>query len=437
MNILAFHCDKSLVSKEDLMRTATKCMRQIEIIRTRQTEYKSVYASIDLPFDTSMRTYAKQCAQTVLEHEPHMLIIVGIGGSNLGTKAVQEAILGIDNDLHNNLKVYYVDTIDPNMVTTIKNKAEQALIRKKTIIVNIVTKSGTTTETIANGAIFIDLLERYYGTMYKNYLFITTDYGSKLWHNAKKYCWNTLTIPHQVGGRYSVLSCVGLFPLAIMGIDIDMLCAGAASMIAPCTSTDLQNNIAVMSASVLYALYQQGYAIHNFFPFSCDLYSVGTWYRQLMAESIGKECAITGERIQVGITPLTSVGTTDLHSIVELHLGGPDNTVTTFVDLLETNVELSVPQGGPLSGLVPHIEGKSFNSIMKAILWGVKTAYDYKKKPYMSISIPEKTAFYVGQLLQWKMLEIIYLGYLFGIDPFVQPEVELYKKETQNILKNL
>ena len=303
------------------------------------------------------------------------------------------------------------------------------------MLVNIVTKSGTTTETIANAAIFIELIAQFHPENYKDYIIVTTDTGSKLHDVACHERWRVLEVPPLVGGRYSVFSAVGLFPLAMIGVDIDALLRGAAHMVELCTIQDGEQNIAAQSAVLFYELYQRGYVIHNLFPFAVDLCALGLWCRQLTAESLGKEHTLDGTKINVGITPTVSVGSTDLHSIVELHLAGPDNTMTTFISVGQFHQKMVVPSCKQLQHLVPHIQGKSLDVITTALLGGTKKAYASARRPYMSVLFPSKSPEIIGQFMQWKMLETMYLGDLFNINPFIQPQVELYKKEARVLLE--
>lgn len=280
----------------------------------------------------------------------------------------------------------------------------------------------------------LSFLKQYFPISYGDFIIVTTDKDSKLFDVAYQAGWRVLEVPPFVGGRYSVFSAVGLLPLALMGVDTHSLLEGAAYMVARCTERDLEANIAIQSAAVLYELYQRGFVVHNFFAFSVELSALGLWYRQLMAESLGKEYTLEGTRVNTGIAPMVSIGSTDLHSIVELHLGGPFNTVTTFIEVLKNRRMISVPACAPLENLVPHIQGKTLSTVMHAILDGTKHAYKTVDRPFMSVMFEDKSAAVIGQFMQWKMLEIIYLGHLFGINPFVQPQVEVYKKETRTLL---
>ncbi len=434
MNWLDISFDGCKVGYEEMLSIAKRCSPIVDrLIEARKLGYDSQYAAINLPFDTSLQGQIFELIDKIRIHNPAMLIIIGIGGSNLGTKAVQEA-LGCTGPSKARMPVYYVDTIDPDMVAQVYESAEKTLQCGRMVLINIVTKSGTTTETIANGVIFIELVKRYYPTRYHDCIVVTTDTGSSLYDVAMQESFQVLSVPPMVGGRYSVFSAVGLFPLAVMGIDIRALARGAAYFIDEFFREPLPENKAAQSAAILYALYNRDFVIHNFFAFSIDLYALGLWYRQLMAESLGKEYNLKGERVNVGITPMVSIGSTDLHSIVELHLGGPRNTSTTFINVSSTYTQIKVPEYEPFERLVPNIQGKSLSTIMEAILEGTKHAYTLANRPFVSVTLKDKSAFTIGQFMQWKMLEIILLGYLFGIDPFTQPQVELYKKKTRDLL---
>jgi glucose-6-phosphate isomerase len=150
-----------------------------------------------------------------------------------------------------------------------------------------------------------------------------------------------------------------------------------------------------------------------------------------MAESIGKEFNKKGERVNAGMTPTVSIGSTDLHSMAQLYLGGPYDKFTTFVRIKNSHSHLKVQSVEGYSDLVPEIHGKSLMGIMNATLEGTKAAFRCGKRPYIEINLPDKSEYSVGQFLQFNMMEIIYLGKLLNVNPFDQPNVESYKKETR------
>jgi glucose-6-phosphate isomerase len=349
--------------------------------------------------------------------------------------AVHEMIYGRRyNELNSAMRVYYVDTVDSDALYDMLELVQHELKQGREVVINAISKSGTTTETIVNFELFYDLLKKYRPFDYHASMVITTDEGSKLWQFGTQEGITCLAVPQHVGGRYSVFSAVGLFPLGLIGVDIDALCAGAQDSVTRCTSMTMQENYAVQRAAVLYAHYQQGKMIHDSFMFAVDAESLGKWYRQLMGESIGKADDREGKQVRIGITPTVSIGSTDLHSVGQLYLGGPRDKVTTFVAIEQPKHTVIVPEYASFDKLVAKIQGKSVVSILNAILYGVRAAYIRAGLPFMTITMPEKHARYIGQLMQMQMLEIMYLGYMFNIDPFDQPQVELYKTETRKIL---
>ena len=283
MNILPCDYTNSMVSQDELIDLSKRLAPEIERVKAAyNTGYDSPYASLNLSGDQDMLLRV----QAVIAHahtlNPTALVVVGIGGSNLGTMAVQEALYGKFNNQKQNLKVYYADTVDADYINDILQLIAKELINNNKVIINLVSKSGATTETIANGELFIELLKQHCGDDYYRYVVVTTDKNSALWHLAVQEKYTCLEIPRLVGGRYSVLSAVGLFPLGLMGIDIEQLCAGARAMHGACTDSAIARNPATHSAATLFAHYQQRKTIHDTFLFSVNLEGIGKWYRQLM-----------------------------------------------------------------------------------------------------------------------------------------------------------
>jgi len=405
------------------------------ITAARGAGYTTDYASINLPDDEQMLVRVLELVAEKKVFEPSVLVVIGIGGSSLGTRAVHEALNGMYyNEQFPDIKFYCVETVDSDNVWDVLLLVEQALEMQERVLVNVISKSGSTTETIANYELCVALLKNYWDEAYRDYVIITTDEDSKLWHLGQKDNITCLPIPKHVGGRYSVFSAVGLFPLAMLGVDIRALCAGARDMVARCCDTTLENNPAALSAAIIAYHYRQNKNIHDTFLFSVDLEGVGRWYRQLMGESIGKERNRAGDVVHVGMTPTVSIGSTDLHSVGQLYLGGPHDKFTTFITVEHMKSDCVVPVLPQFESLVANIQGRSLVSIMEAIVHGVQKAYRTQQVPFVTITIPEKSSSYIGQLLQCKMLEMMYLGFLLEVNPFDQPHVENYKQETRKIL---
>jgi len=435
MRDLKFIFKDSLITDLDLKLVAKRLTDKIEkLTNMDENHYKMNESAINLPYDAEYIKDIKELIDEKKRLNPSYIVVIGIGGSNLGTIAVQEAIYGkLYNELNPKVKILYADTVDSDTIDRIMKIIEPVLKNGGNILLNAISKSGSTTETIANFEILVELLKKYKKD-YNKYIVITSDEGSKFWKLAQKEDFDTLAIPKKVVGRYSVLSAVGVFPLGFIGIDIIELLKGARQISKICLNTEIKNNPAVISASLKYINYKRGKNIHNLFIFSPDLESLGKWYKQLAGESIGKEYNLKGERVIVGITPTVSIGSTDLHSMVQLYLGGPADKFTTFVKIKKNKNIVKVPDNGD-SGLVKGISGKRLQTIMRAIYKGVTKAYIVRKRPFIEIHMLDKSEYSIGQFLQFMMIETMLLGYLLEINPFNQPNVEEYKVETRRILE--
>lgn len=418
----------------DLLHTYVQQLApEIEFFKT--ANYHNDYAFALLPNNLTICKEVLAVATAKKKLNPAIIFVIGIGGSNLGTLSIQQALLGqLYNDITSNIKIYYIDTVDTTYINQMLSIADTYLKKGASILLNVISKSGKTTETIANFELFFALLKQYYPETYNEYIVITTDKDSALWQLAQKESWQTLEIPAKIGGRYSVFSAVGLFPLAMIGIDIENLLKGAQQATNLCLKSD-HTNPAALSAAWQYALCKEGYHISNLFVFSNELTGLSAWWKQLIAESLGKEKKRDGIPNKDVIFPITSLGSTDMHSIGQLFLANIIPIATTFVVFEQKEQNAIIPHyEEQFDDLVANIQGKSLTTISKSILQAIKKAYKIKELPYRTITIPEKNAYCIGQFLQQAMFEIVYLGHLVGVYPFDQPAVELYKQETRKIL---
>lgn len=436
MDLVEFHFDRSLITHDQIEAVTQNIRDEISLMNQATTlGYKDDRASLNLAFD-------KNTLQTVLSlvEEKNKLnfryiIVVGIGGSNLGTLAVFEAVLGKKFNLkQNGKKIVFADTVDSDLLSDIREIIEPLLQKNENVLINVVSKSGSTTETIANFEVLLELIGKYKDNPCES-IVVTTDFNSKLWQLAKEKEYSLLEIPKKVGGRYSVFSAVGLFPLAMIGINIQKLLDGAKQMRSRCLDNDLKNNPAALAAACSFLHFKDDNNIHDLFLFSDDLESIGKWNRQLIAESVGKEHDVSGNQVFTGITPTYSIGSTDLHSVAQLYLGGPFDKFTTFVKVKKNKQQIKVPNYSEYNSLVKGIQNKEIQDIMNAIYEGVKKAFCKSNRAFMEIVLPDKTESTIGQFLQYKMMETMFLGALMNINPFDQPNVEMYKIETKKLLQ--
>ena len=393
-----------------------RCVKALAPVRehlqkTRSQAYQEPLGFINLPYDEEYHGEILACVQHKKALNPTAILLVGIGGSNLGACAVYEAVRGnYYNEGAQNYGApffYCADSLDVDKNTALKDILENILKHGENIIIISGTKSGSTTETTLNTEYFIDVLKKHRPETYRDYVVMITDKDSKVWHAAEQQGYTRLAIPKQVGGRFSVFSAVGLFPLAMLNIDIHALCAGARAMMERCLASD--ENEASISAALVWSYYQQGMPIHDSFFFDSAFETVGKWYRQLMAESLGKD----GK----GIMPTVSMGTVDLHSMAQLYFAGPHIRYTTF-----------------FPAVIDTTSNHRMAHVQEVIFQGVQAAYAKAGLPFTTIKGLAKKEETIGALLQLKMIEIVYLGYLMQVNAFDQPQVELYKQEVRRLM---
>ncbi len=434
MESIKFQFEDSLVSAQEMEHVGKELISEIQRIgQARSHKYDTPYASINAPFDQQNISKIQLLVQEKKALKPSLLVLIGIGGSNLGTVAIYQA-LGARAQDDQTTDLICADTIDSDTLARHLQRVEEELKDGNNIIINAITKSGTTTETIINFELFLNVLKKYHPEDYQQYVVVISDDGSAFSQFAENAGFATLAIPPKIGGRYSVFSSVGLFPLSLLGINIERILAGAKEIVPTCISPNILENPAAMSAIIKFIQYQQCVNINDFFVFAIDAQGIGLWYRQLLGESIGKELNTRNQRVEVGITPTVSVGTIDLHSVGQLYLGGPRDKFTTFVELEHPSHELLIPHMPEFEQFVAKIQGRNVSDVMEAILEGVRAAYRSNKRPFYSIVLPRMSPENIGQLLQFYMIEMMYLGFLFEVNPFDQPNVELYKTETRKIL---
>ena len=401
---------------------------------TDQDMYDGMETSILLSQDDALRVETREVTSKMKHPELKYIFVCGIGGSNLGPLAVYEAITSkYDLVSHMYPKIIFIDTVSPMLHKSVRELIDEHVTKPEEFILSVVSKSGSTTETIANADAMYAFLTKKYGNIDERTI-ITTQRDSKLWHAAIES--GLACIDHKnIGGRFSIMSAVGQIPLRLAGLNVDELLDGAAEMCKLCLNKNFDENPALVSALLQYSHFVKDVHINDNFFFDPELESLGKWYRQLMAESLGKEIDTSGDVVYNGLTPSVSIGSTDLHSMVQLYLGGPRDKFTNFVYAQQSAIQVGVSGNTPFSGLVDSIEGKNMADIMDAIYEGVKKAYTKEAIPFMEITLPEISEYTLGQYMQMKMMEIMYLGKLMNVNAFNQPSVELYKKETREILK--
>ena len=356
----------SLVDKETILSEGGRLQEYRKILAEvlSNRDYEKDEASLLLPdadlgvIDAALDSYKSDSIKYV--------VVVGIGGSSLGTEGLYRALLGDSYTTGPGApKMLFLDTIDSRHTANILAQIEHNVKDKDEIVINLISKSGGTTETIVNFEVLFRELSEHIGDITSRTI-VTTGEGSELWEQAHKKGMLVLPIPKKVGGRYSVFSAVGLFPLGLCGVNIKELLSGAKDARDMCLIDKVEDNPAMIRAALHYIKSLEGMSIHNSFFFNPELEYVGKWYRQLMGEGIGKEKDNNGKVVRNGITPLVSIGSTDLHSVAQLYLGGPRDKMTTFIYAKTFNEGLRVPDN-KVFNLLPRLEGKGLTDVMNAI----------------------------------------------------------------------
>ncbi|MAA52715.1 MAG: glucose-6-phosphate isomerase [Phycisphaerae bacterium] len=374
-----------------------------------------------------------------LEDRVENLVILGIGGSALGSVAVQAALNPLTWNLlpteeRSGPRLFVLDNIDPDLVGSTLREVRRVDPQFERTIFNVVSKSGETAETAAQFAIVQSMLEGIDPDTVARRIVATTDpvHGT-LRRIADDRGWTTLPIPDGVGGRFSVLSPVGLFPAMMCGIDAEGLLAGAAAMDAACLDGDPDSNPAMRLAWTLVAMERHGRRNHVLMPYSNRLVPLVDWYRQLWAESLGKRKALDGAIVHAGGTPIRALGATDQHSQVQLYREGPDDKVFGFVALDAHDERLPIPSRDDAKSL-QYLGGHDLAELLTAERRATEYAFAESNRPCYTIRIPRLDAPSIGQFIWlWQMATAI-AGGLLGIDPYDQPAVETGKQATFGLM---
>ncbi|HSJ24601.1 MAG TPA: glucose-6-phosphate isomerase [Longimicrobiales bacterium] len=366
------------------------------------------------------------------------VVVLGIGGSALGTIALQHALLPPHwNELDDEGRDYYprlyvLDNVDPSTIRPLLDRLDP----RRTLF-NVVSKSGSTAETMAQFMIVRERLRQALpDDAYRGHLIFTTDPEKGVLRRiADEEGIATLPVPPAVGGRFSVLSAVGLLPAALAGIDVEALLAGAAAMDARCDTAELAANPAGMFAALQYlADTARGAPIHVMMAYSDRLYGMADWFRQMWAESLGKRLDRQGDEVHRGPTPVKALGATDQHSQVQLYMEGPFDKTVTFLATGDHGPDLEIPGiYGDVSEL-GYLGGRSLGELLDAERQATSAALAAAGRMNMTIELPRADAHAVGQLLMMLQIATVYAGEMYGVDPLDQPGVELGKQLTYALM---
>lgn len=368
------------------------------------------------PYDKQVVDRVKEVAMNTKAERIKTVVWVGIGGSGLGPKVIQEVFEGPDT-----VEFVLLDTIDPAMLRT-----NLELIDWKSALLVIASKSGDTLEPMSVFFLCYEELKKARKDRAAERVIAITDPSSGYLHN---FCLDEniqmLPIPSAVGGRFSIFTPVGLLPMALLGGDIDLFVRGAKEMDTLCQSNVLDENPAALLASVQYLLdTKKDYPVRVIMPYSQRLQSIARWNQQLIAESLGKK--ETANPI-----PLAALGTQDQHSLLQQWMAGPRKAWHIFITEVE-KPRMIVPEN--LDRHWAQISGKTFGQLLDACFEGTSRALTNAKRPHVTISLGRLDEAHLGQLFFLFLTEVALLGKLYRIDPYGQPAVEIGKKITKEIL---
>ena len=379
---------------------------------------------IDLPVDYDKEEFARiKKAAEKIKSDSDVLVVIGIGGSYLGARAAIE-FLGhnffnsVSKDLRKAPEIYFVgNSISSNYLAGLVD-----VIGDRDFSVNIISKSGTTTEPAIAFRVFKKMLEEKYGKDgAAKRIYATTDKAKgalKKLADAEGY--EEFVVPDDVGGRFSVLTAVGLLSIAVSGVDIDELMAGAASARKRCIENDFDNNDAMQYAALRNIMLRKGKSVEILCDYEPSLHYTLEWWKQLMGESEGKD--------NKGLFPASVDLTTDLHSMGQFIHDGSRIMFETVLNVEKTSREIVIEkEDEDLDGL-NYLAGKTMDFVNKCAMNGTILAHTDGNTPNLRVDIPEQTPFYLGELFYFFEFACGLSGYMLGVNPFNQPGVESYKK---------
>lgn len=390
---------------------------------------------MNLGYSEETLWYVKEYAAMV-EGRFDNVLVLGIGGSALGARAFCDALLPsywnmLSKEERNGFpKIFFLDNIDPDEINDLLN-----ILDLSKTLVNVITKSGSTAETMSQFMIIKDKMQELLGDNYRKNIVATTDKQSGILRQiANEEGYKTFVVPDDVGGRFSVFSPVGLVPMALVGIDIDEVINGIKSMDLALKNTDIHKNIAAQNALIHYLMdTKKNHYISVMMPYSSKLKHVSDWFVQLWAESLGKEYDKNGNKVNIGPTPIAALGATDQHSQIQLFNEGKHDKIVNFIRVGEFENTLEIPKIFEFTG-VNYLGGKTINELINAEADATAVALADFKRPNLTIYMPKVTPYFMAQLFYMLEVQTAIAGELYNINAFNQPGVEQAKNYTYALM---
>jgi glucose-6-phosphate isomerase len=366
------------------------------------------------------------------------IIILGIGGSSLGFQALFQSLLPYCHNLfniekrNNKPRVFFLHNIDPYQINSILK-----LIDFSKTLFFVISKSGKTVETLATFLIIKDKLKsKIEKDKIKDHVIVITEENSDndLLKIAHQENFKTFPFPKHLGGRYSVLSIVGLLPLSFLKINPEEVVKGAREIEEKVISPKPEENPALFSALVYLLFYKKGKNMQVIMPYSSKLEKLAEWYCQLWAESLGKKYTREGKEINWGQTPINVMGTKDQHSQIQLYMEGPCDKIITFWEIESYKNDIQIPNLPVKFPSIEYLENKKLSQIFHAEKKATEIALAKNNRPSVSFILPELNPYYIGQFILILEMQTALTGEILNINPFDQPGVELGKKYASALL---
>jgi glucose-6-phosphate isomerase len=392
---------------------------------------------MELPYQGSVVKEVRQVAKPLLEW-CWDAVVLGIGGSALGARALHQALCHPQHNKfpmarrHHKLGLWVADNIDPDHLYGLLDGLD---LRRTGF--NVVSKSGNTAETLAQFLWIYRLFKGRVGeARARERLIITTDpENGPLRSLAEREGLTSLALPPEVGGRFSVLSVVGLLPAVLAGIDVEELLAGARFMDQQLKNAEPDRNPAYRLAALFYLFATaKRRPILVFMPYASTLTGLAEWFGQLWAESLGKLRELQGNLVPAGSTPVRALGSTDQHSQLQLYLAGPPDKLITFLVVDKFKYDLEIPDLYPDQEALSYLGGHSLNELLRVEQQA--TAFNLMKagRPNLTLHLPEINPFTIGQLIYLLEVVTVAAASLFGVNAFDQPDVEGGKQTTYGLM---
>ena len=412
------------ISAEEVknMKAGVECAK--EVLTSRTGAGNDFLGWIDLPVDYDKDEFARiKKAAAKIQSDSDVLLVIGIGGSYLGARAAIEFLTHsfynvLDKGTRKTPQIFFVG----NNISSKYIKDLQDVVRDKDFSINIISKSGTTTEPAIAFRVFKEMLIEKYGKEEANKrIYATTDKAKGALKNlANQEGYESFVVPDDVGGRFSVLTAVGLLPIAVSGADIDKLMEGAASGRKKALETPYEENPALLYASIRNILLRKGKHVEIVANYEPSLHYVSEWWKQLFGESEGKD--------QKGIFPAAVDLTTDLHSMGQFIQDGARIMFETVINVEESPEEVVLKEEEIDTDGMNYLAGKNVDFVNKSAMNGTILAHTDGQVPNLKVNVPEQNEFYLGELFYFFEFACGISGYLLGVNPFNQPGVESYKR---------